>query len=435
LAETIRVLSTHCPFWQKVFYELWDGHQPLVSANNYLRSELVLSDNTLADKAYSLAMFFRFLRRNSIDFFELTQSTLTPIVLHFRNELLFRVRQGDGIPNSIDSSRAVRALGYPRARSILSEVGALCEWWGLVKIRAIGKGYGFRGTRWSATRIRSHSLPDCFQIRVPKMRKTFRENHALEISEIENIWNYVTSESRPPQPRILTNHPTGPKRGWSSSKSLAWKESQRHYKKRIAWFHRQQMLWALLFGSAMRRGEVPLLMLGDVQFYGEDLWVNLRLRKLTEPFGWAKTGPRSIFIGWDHRIITAWQNWSRSRRVLVDFWRRTSGKADHGMFLTNQNGGPLTVDGISSLIDTLNSRFGFFGGEFPEDQFKLHPHAIRHTVDSLFKVWKIPRDIRQRHLGHKKPETTDLYGKVYRRVYVGCLSELQEAPGLLNEKS
>ena len=422
LTDPVQVLRTYCPFWEQALYELWCGYQPVIPANNYLRSDLALSENTLADKAYSLLLFFRFLRRNSIDFFDLTQSTLLPIVLHFRNDLLFRIRRGGDLTslnNSVALKTHVRVLSYSRARSVLKEVGRLCVWWGLLKKSVLGSQYGlgkFRQARFE------NSLPICFQIRIPKRRKRFRENHALEISEVEMIWSYVTSENRPLQPRILTRHPTGPKRGWPSAKSMAWKKSQRHYQKQIAWFHRQQMLWALLFGSAMRRSEVPLLMLGDVQFYGDDLWVNLRLRKLTEPLGWAKTGPRSIFIGWDHRIITAWQNWSRSRRILVDDWCRINSKADHRMFLTNQNGGPLTVNGISSLIDSLNRRFGLFGGEFPGDQFRLHLHAIRHTVDSLFKAWMIPRDVRQRHLGHKKPETTDLYGKVYRKKYVECLS-------------
>jgi hypothetical protein len=32
--------------------------------------------------------------------------------------------------------------------------------------------------------------------------------------------------------------------------------------------------------------------------------------------------------------------------------------------------------------------------------------------------------VRQRHLGHKKPETTDLYGKVYRKTYINYLSAI-----------
>ena len=188
-----------------------------------------------------------------------------------------------------------------------------------------------------------------------------------------------------------------------------------------------------MIGSAMRLGEVPLLMSVDVDFYGDDLWVALRERDNTIHFGKAKTGPRTIFIGWDHRIITAWQNWIRSRQVLVDRWMGLTGQPDHGMFLTNRDGSPLTTRGIQTLFSKLNAKFRRFGGEFVEDQFQIHPHAIRHTVESLFEEWGIPHHVRQRHPGHKKPETTDLYGKVYRKTYVRYLSEM-ELIDILNER-
>jgi integrase len=135
------------------------------------------------------------------------------------------------------------------------------------------------------------------------------------------------------------------------------------------------MLWAVLIGSAMRRSEIPLLMMTDLQFHGDALWASLRLRKSTEALGRAKTGPRTVFIGWDSRVITAWQNWIRSRQVLIDKWSRTTDNPKHEMLLTNRDGGPLTVNGMDSLFENLNKRFVVFGGEFLEEQFTLHPHA------------------------------------------------------------
>jgi integrase len=423
---SLQVLRTYCPFWERTVYELWDGFQPVIPANNYLRANLTLSDNTLADKAYALVLFFRFLRRNSLDFFELNQQTLDPFILHFRNELLFRVRRSDAadeIASRSPSDDPIRKLGYGRASSVLAEVGWLCDWWGLVKSRSQASNY--RKSRWNSQSRWNSSLPDCFSIRVPKARRKFRDNHVLEANEVEAVWGYLTSEARPQKPRVLAADPFGPKRGWTLARSAAWKRAQHAYRERLAWFHRQQMLWALMIGSGMRRSEVPLLMLDDVQFHKEDLWVSIRTRKITNHLGRAKCGPRTIFIGWDSRIITAWQNWIRSREILIKKWMSTTGNAQHEMFLTNRDGGPLTVDGLQSLFEALNRRFQIFGGEFPEDQFKVHPHAFRHTVEALFEDWGIPREMRQRHLGHKKPETTDLYGKVYRKTYVEILSKLQ----------
>jgi integrase len=419
---SLQVLRTYCPFWERTVYELWDGFQPVIPANNYLRANLAHSDNTLADKAYALVLFFRFLRRNSLDFFELSQQSLEPFILHFRNELLFRVRRSDVNPSQLDEP--IRRLGYGRANSVLSEVGWLCEWWGLVKSLKYPAG-SYRNSRWNSQSRWNESLPDCFSIRIPKARRKFRDNHVLEANEVEAVWGNLTSEARPQKPRLLTADPFGPKRGWTPARSAAWKRAQHEYRERLAWFHRQQMLWALMIASGMRRSEVPLLMLDDVQFHGEDLWASIRTRKITKHLGRAKCGPRTIFIGWDPRVITAWQNWTRSREVLINNWMSKRGNARHEMFLTNRDGGPLTVDGLESLFEALNKRFNIFGGEFPEDQFKVHPHALRHTVEALFEDWGIPREMRQRHLGHKKPETTDLYGKVYRKTYLSFLSNLE----------
>ncbi len=247
----------------------------------------------------------------------------------------------------------------------------------------------------------------------------------LDPFEVEAVWHYLTIETRPARPKILAKYPSGPKTHWPSRQISTWEKAKQDYRVRVAWFHRQQMLWALFLGSAMRRSEVPLLMLADIQFYGADLWASLRVRKTTENLGRAKCGARTVFIGWDNRITTTWQNWIRSRQVLLDVWVAKVGRPDHGMFMTNRNGGPLTVEGTASLFEMLNRRFRVFGGEFPEDQFSLHPHAIRHTVEALFKEWGVPHETRQRHLGHRKPETTDLYGRVYRKTYVAHLSKLE----------
>jgi len=417
MVEALRVLRTYCPFWERTVYELWNGQHPVIAANNYLRSDLTLGDSTLANKAYALLLFFRFLQRNSLDFFDFTERTVRPFILHFRNELSYRIRQFDADSQQINGSR--KCLSHARASQVLTEVGWLFRWWGLISV-------SYRHPHYTRFRTKhSTALPDFFNIGIPRARRGFRDNHVLEPTEVEAIWHYLSSEVRPSTPRLLADNPSGPKRGWSPTKAAAWRSAQERYKEKLAWFHRQQMLWALFISSGMRRSEIPLLMVEDVRFYGEDLWLCLRTRKETDHLGKAKTGPRTVFIGWDSRIISAWQNWIRSRQFLLEKWTAETNQPRHEMFLTNRNGGPLTVDGLESLFASLNKRFQVFGGEFVEEQFSLHPHAIRHTVEALFEWWKIPRDLRQRHLGHKKPETTDLYGKVYRKAYREVLSNLE----------
>jgi integrase len=387
----------------------------------------MLADSTLSDKAYALLPFFRFLQRNSMDFFGLTEENLTPFILLFRNELSYRARHAEEREGmSMKSSTSLARLSRT-----LTEVGFLCAWWGLVK----PSKYQHDNNKGFFRNRRSRALPSCFNLAVPKWRRRFKQNHVLEPNEIQAIWDFLTSEMRPHQPHIVSTSPSGPKRGWPVQRVAAWKSAKEKYRERLAWFHRHQMLWALMVGSGMRRGEVTLIKLTDVEFHANDLWVCLRVRKDTAYLGRAKTGPRTIFIGWDSRIITAWQNWIRSREVLINKWVN-AGNPRHDMFLTNRDGAPLTVEGLNSLFEGLNKRFRIFGGEFFEDQFRIHPHAVRHSVKSLFDEWDVPRHIKQRHLGHKKPETTDLYGKAFRKTYRDVLSRLETAVARrLSEKS
>jgi len=265
VSQEIRVLRTFCPFWERTVYELWDNIGPVIPANNYLRADLGAADSTLADKAYRLLPFFRFLRRNSLEFFDLTPQSLNPLVQHFRNQLMFRVRKG--IVGSDDAGSrtdaGMRTLGYERAKCILTEVRSLCEWWKLVTPRRpIATTYlPGRGLRtWN------RAPRDCFTIGIPRTRKKFRQNHAMEQEEVDAVWMYLSSEARPSRSALLIENPTGPKRGWTSTRSAAWKRDLQKFRERLAWFHRQQMLWGLLIGSGMRRGEIPLLMTKDVQF-------------------------------------------------------------------------------------------------------------------------------------------------------------------------
>lgn len=420
--SSLVVIRTYCPYWERALYELWDGLLPIIPANNYLRSNLALSASTIAGKAYSLALFFRFLVRNRLTFFDLNERSIEPYILKFRNELLLRARVGE--VERIDLSKKhtkdeIHPIGYLHAKAILAEVGWLCVWWGLTKVK---KYQPLRG------RIKgqhdSQLLPDSFHIRIPNSGRRRENNHALEPEEVDRVWDYITRENRPHRPKILAKHTSHPPLNWPVRKIRAWNKAYQHYRVRLAWFHRQQMLWALMLGSAMRRSEVPLVMLSDLMFIGDDLWVTLRVRRSTVSLGRAKTGGRTIFIGWDSRVRTAWENWTRSRQALVDLWMAETGSPDHGMLLTNRDGSPLTVDGIDSLFVMLNARFTSFGGAFPEDQFHIHPHAVRHTVEALFRHWGVPIDVRQRHLGHKNPETTNLYGKFYRSTYKASLAKL-----------
>jgi hypothetical protein len=237
MVDHIHVVRNYCPFWERTVYDLWDDSRPVIPANNYLRAHLEVADSTLADKAYSILPFFRFLQRNSIEFFELTPQSLNPLVQHFRNQLMFRVRKGivgsDDISSKTETT--LRALGYARAKCILTEVRGLCEWWNLVTPRRpIATTYlPGRGLRtWN------RAPRDCFTIGSPKKRKKFHQNHAMKQEEVDAVWMYLSSEARPSRSALLIENPTGPKRGWTSARTAAWKRDQQRFRERLAWFHR-----------------------------------------------------------------------------------------------------------------------------------------------------------------------------------------------------
>jgi integrase len=409
------VIRTYCPFWGRDLYDLWDDHIPIIPANNYLRSHLHQTEKTLQNKSYALVLFFRFLKRNGISFFDFDSKNFEPYVLLFRNELLLRARAGvfkDGYESDEQSGTSIGGISYRHAQSVMTEVGQLFVWWKLIEppIYPISP-------RRKSLKSRNRLLPEIFQISVPSKNKNRAPNHVLEPSQVEAIWDYVTRVTRPKPPQLLIEDPKGPGKRWNARKVVAWNKACDTYSIQLAWFRRQQMLWALMLGSGMRVGEVPLVMLRDVVSSLDKWWVTLRVRRTTQHLGRAKTGPRIIFIGWDDRIATGVMNWQQVRQILIDRWMAKTGQPDHGMFLVNRDGGPLTVEGIYCFFDMLIKAFPILGGAFAEEQFRLHPHAIRHTVDSLFDDWGVPLDIRQSHLGHKHPETTQKYGRKYHESY------------------
>lgn len=217
-------------------YELWDGLLPIVPANNYLRSNLTLGVSTIAGKAYSLVVFFRFLDRNGLTFVDLKERSIETYILKFRNELLLRARAGEFQDSDLVEKLAeneINPICYLHAKAILAEAGWLCVWWGLVKVK---KYRPLRG------RIKgqhdSRLLPDSFQIRIRKSAKRHGDNHALEPEEVNRVWDYVTRENRPHRPDILARHTSRPSANWPAKKIRAWNNAYQRYRVQLAWFHR-----------------------------------------------------------------------------------------------------------------------------------------------------------------------------------------------------
>jgi hypothetical protein len=184
--SSIVVVRTYCPYWGMTLHELWDGLLPIIPANNYLRSTLTFSVSTTASKAYSLAIFFKFLEHNRLTFFDLQERSIEPYILKFRNELLLRARAGEFERRQLSEKPAeneIKPIGYLHAKAILAEVGWLCVWWGLAKVNKYQPLRGHVRGQYN-----SRLLPDSFQIRIPNSAKPRGDNHALEPEEVNNLW-------------------------------------------------------------------------------------------------------------------------------------------------------------------------------------------------------------------------------------------------------
>lgn len=406
-----------CPYRQERVSELWDGPLPIVPANTYLRAAMNAKVQTLEAKAYRLVVFFRYLKANGWSFWDEDVRRGGAKMLFFRNALLARARRPQGDPAKIT---------HVTARLIMDEVFQLCEWWRQSGEDSLVSGVVIENGRGNLPHLdrQRHKLPDAFVVRVPTAER-YRLNDVLLLEEVEAVWSYLTIEAMPRAPALVRKHPR-PLAAWSPAKRGQWERGRAKFAERLAWHRRHLLLWAIFIGGAMRLDEVPLLMVHDLGLHnGRELWLSLRERHVTQDLGKAKTGGRLVFIGWDQRVVTAWTNWMRDRQTLVDRWMRRTGQPDHRMLLVNRDGGPLTADGVDSLFDRLNERFGVFGQEHASDNgFALHAHAIRHTVEAAFASWGVPIDVIQRHFGHKRVTTTMKYGKVYRRDYVQVLREI-----------
>lgn len=410
----LRVHLVRCPIRQQEFAELWDGLSPVIPANAYLRYDANWKPRTLRAKAYRLLPFFEFLNANGWSFSDESVRRGGHKMVLFRNSIIERAR----LPE-----KHTRHIKYSTARDILEEVYRLCEHWvspgenPIAALRATDR----RGALSHLSTI-ARQLPPAFRVTIPPEEKN-APNDVMLVEEVDAVWQHITIEAAPPLPSCLKVNRLRPRSEWTEARQAAWHHERERFAERLAWFRRHQMLWALFVGSGIRLSEAPLFMNHDVALYNGELWASLRVRDATKELGDAKTGPRLMYIGRDRRVVNAWRNWQLSRPVLVEKWMRSTGLPDHRMFLVNRDGGPLTVGGVASLFLTINKRFGCFGHEHPSDQgFALHPHAIRHTQEAIMRDEDVPLDVRQRHLGHSRGETTLAYGKTYRRRYVAVLN-------------
>lgn len=422
----IQIVTTVCPYRKKTVVELWAGSEPILPANLYLRhllDEESAETGTLTTKASRLKTFFTSLRGRGRSFWDPAARLGGHYVLDYKEELLARATAEE------EDDR----ITFGRVNDLLGDALELCRYFrqpgealeGEVAPRVVES----RGVR-PATRMHTPRPPN-FRVKVPAEQRN-RVPRVMTPGDVERIWDLLGRGSEPmPAGDIVKNPRARPE--WPAARRRRWEVARRAYALARARHRRRRMLWSLLIGGGWRKEEVPLLMDRDVtERRGPksgrlEIWVSLRVRREHAHLGRAKTGERLVYLGGDPRHQDALDGWRESRDLLVGEWMRRTGEPDHGMFLTNDDGAPLTADGVKCLCDWVSTRLGAVGDEgYGAGGFKLHPHSCRHTMKALHKRADVDPEFTQRQMGHKHLSTTRAYGKDYMDEIVSGVDAMEQ---------
>ncbi len=424
----IRVISYSCPVTEIRQYALWVDNCPILAANNYLRCCSHLAENTRKGKAYNLLPWFRFLALNQLNFWDLSVRSTGDVTRLFRNALKVMADRGE--------------LEYETAKKYLSETYLLCRFWRQADEPALEQRIVRRSRGvLSHTFHEAVKLPPEWTLRTPPSHRPPSDKGFLP-EVLSEIWKFLGEVSRPPVPTILRSRPRS---DWSDQRKRAYERAKRSYNYQRVVYHRNLALWAVMLASGMRIGEVPLLATEDVGMRpipgrapsDRELWIHLRSREETEHLGRSKSGDREIYIGYypDPAVIDALLAWLRVRPLAVA-QAAARGAEPHRMLFTKDDGTPLTIGAVRAVFRKLKRRLeevyadpeskGQYAvpGEPTRDKVKMHPHLVRHTIESILRAGGIPLDIRQAHLGHRNPDTTLDYGRLYDTAYIAALSRL-----------
>lgn len=399
-----RIVTYYCPHVQREVTELWDGLFPCIPVNAYLREGSALrqwAPKTVELKAYRLLQFFRWLTDSGMSFWDPDVRLGGAVIVAFRNQLLDRVRPCD--------STSEPSLTAQTASRIMGEVLDLCRFWR-------HRGERIRGDHRSTRKKDRSQRPAAFTVKAPNRSRRGRES--LSPAEIDAIWDYLLTDCRPPR-----RCPSG--------------ESQERWRMRTALWARDCMVWTLFICTGLRHGEAPAIMLDDVRHDPDTGWwvhlidprevnvVDPRRRQIFQYGARLKTGGRDLIVWFQDRFGQVFTQWVQWRALLV----AKAGRPDHGMLLVSAHGrkrsigDPFTYDSGRALFDRLTAKVGPFEGDAGAGTFRLSPHRIRHTLESYLKALEVPLPIRQAVLGHRRPETTDLYGTVYRTALIRARNE------------
>ena len=155
---------------------------------------------------------------------------------------------------------------------------------------------------------------------------------------------------------------------------------------------RNKAIIALVYSSGLRAGEVVRLAPGDI--YMSTMQVHVRNSK--------NRG--------DHWTILS----ERTLDLLKQYWRSYPVPRDY-LFVTLKNPhNPLHVGGVEIMMKRIGKEAGI----------KLHPHMLRHSFATHLIENHTDREYVQAMLGHRSPNSTQVYIHVSNKAIMGVKSPL-----------
>lgn len=374
--ESENHLKVHCgicPITKTTSYVIYLGYLPLVPTAVFLRHLQVneqLETNTLAAYAYALKIFFTFLFKNGVSFWDIKVSTIKQYKRFYLNA---------------KNKKGEFNLKRHSAQQYLTIIRRFIHYWrGLndedpLLFDSVAQTDGVR--RQQRMRgILSHAswqagIPnELWKIKIPVKDEHNKPRYkGLSVSDAQAIMRYLNKA----------------KRGTEIQTML---------------YYRNRAIWTFMLMTGLRKGELVRIRVDDAdQKSGtiylvdrpEDAWL-----------GALKTGPGEIYVTSENPYWNYLNSWLMEGRWVAERMLKAAGEEDHGMLFCNQNGRPLTRAAVDDLFLNLKQ-----GADVSRSAL-VHPHATRHTTATSMLNNGVDLEKVQKFLRHRSRLSTEIYARV-----------------------
>lgn len=410
----------------RIEYGLWDGLEPTLAANVYLRSLDDVEPGQVRARAYQLLPLFRYLAGirhyegdspapepdRHISFWDLGRTDLEG----YREDLKRRVNatavrewRRARMGNEDDPAPADWKLSHRTADSYLMAAHEVSLYWQIPWVLQLPRNAAgiHPHAPIRAGERRAGARPKPFRLLTPrKYRSRLRRGLPLEI--YNEVWRYLEGRM-PAYPQILDTVPHG------RLEQARYERAARKYDLAMMRYLRDKAIWAFLMATGFRRGEV-LRVRAKEDFYRDLSTGGEYVRLVDRPEDAArvgtelKTGEGSVYIGHTEHYLTHIRAWRDLQGLELAKERRAhTGVPDHPMLFCNDDGGPLTVDGLRAVFNRIDAAL-----KIRARGYAFSPHVCRHTLMTIFRSGGVDASFRQWHLRHKHQATTEAYGSVFQ---------------------